>query len=156
VPTALAGLPLDENLQLATGEQLATVMSPEETSVLEALLEANGAALADYAAAATWLPLSETDIVVIQAHRIAGVPAAQTLDSWVEILSLSTTEPEVTEASIAGRTITRMSDAANEAAPPLHIFSAGDVVWMLWSDDPLLVEEAMDEVGADGGEAAAE
>lgn len=156
VPTALAGLPLDENLQLATGEQMATVMSPEEMGVLEAMLEGNDAVLTDYAAASTWLPLSDTDVVVIQAHRISGVPAAQTLDPWIEILSLSTTEPEVTEISVAGRAVTRMSDAANEAAPPLHLFPAGDVVWMLWSDDLLLVEEAMDEVGADGAEVAAQ
>ena len=36
----------------------------------------------------------------------------------------------------------------------MHMFPAGDVVWMLWTDDPLLVEEAMDEVGADGSETA--
>lgn len=153
VPTVLAGLPLDENLRLATGEDLATVMSPEEVAVLDDLLAANGASLADYAAAATWLPITDTEVVVIQAHRVAGISAADTIDAWVEILSMSTTEPQVAKGSVAGRQVTLMSDAANEAAPMLHMFSAEDVVWMMWADDELLVEEAMDQVGADEGEA---
>lgn len=156
VPPTLAGLRLDENLRLATGEELAAVMSPEETAVLEEAFAANGASFADYVAAATWLPVADTDIVVIQAHRIAGVPAAETIDAWVEILSMHTTEPEVSEGSVAGREITLMSDAANAAAPLLHLFPADDVVWMMWADDQLLVEEAMDQVGADEGGAPTE
>lgn len=153
VPPVLAGVPLDENLRLATGEDLATVMSPEEAAVLEGLLAAHDATIADYAAAATWLPITDTEVVVIQAHRVTGVAAADTIDAWVEILSMSTTEPQVSEGSVAGRAVTLMSDAANEAAPRLHMFPVEDVVWMMWADDELLVEEAMDEVGADGGDA---
>ena len=154
MPATLAGLPLDENLRVATGEQMARIMAPAEVALLESLFQANDATTADYAAASTLLPISPGQGVVLMAHRIADVPAKETLETWVEILSLSTGEPEVSDAVIAGRKVTLMSDAANEAAPLMHMFPAGDVVWMLWTDDPLLVEEAMDEVGADGSETA--
>ena len=154
VPPALAGLPLDENLQSATGEELAGVMSPEELAILEDLLMENGKTLQDYAAVATWLPISDQQVVVLQAHRIAGVEASQTIDAWAEILSLSLTDPQVSEGFVGGRTVTLMTDSANEAAPLLHMFPALDVVWMMWADDEVLVEEAMDQVGADEDEGA--
>ncbi len=156
VPPALAGLPLGENLQLATGEQLAEVMQPEEAAVLGDLLEANEATVADYAAAATYLPVTDTHTVVIQVHRIRGVPAAETIDAWVEILSMNVEDPKSSEGYIAGRAVTLMSDASNPDAPLLHMFPAGDAVWMMWTNDTALVETAMDEVGADGAEEGAE
>ena len=155
LPPALAGLPLGDNLQFATGEQLATVMSAEETAMLGALLEANGKTAADYAAATTWLPITETDIVVLQAHRIEGVDASQTIDAWVQIVSLGLEEPQVSEGFIGGRPVTLMSDAAMPEVPLLHLFPADDVVWMMVAADQDLVEAAMDELGADGGEVGA-
>ena len=155
VPPALVGLPLRENLQLATGEQMVEVMQPQEATVLRELLEASGLTVADYAAAATYLRLNGTRLVDIQAHRIADVEAARTMDAWVEILSMSVAQPQVDEGVIGGRQVTLMSDTASEAAPVLHMFPAGDVVWMVWTDDAALVEATMDAVGADDPEADA-
>lgn len=148
VPPALAGLPLRENLQLATGEQMAGVMEPQEAAMLSELLAAQGKTVADYAAAATYLAPSETQIVYLQAHRIVGVDAAETIDAWVAILSAYPQEPETGEAIINGRPVTVMSDAANPQAAALHMFPVGDVTWMIWTDDEVLVAAAMDEVGA--------
>jgi len=152
IPSALAGLPLDENLQLATGEQLMSVMRPEEVAVLDELLAATDRTAADYAAAATALEVTAEQIVYIQAHRIAGVEAAETIDAWVDILSLSVGEPQVSEDSVGGRPVTLMSDAANPEAPRLHMFPALDVVWMMWTDDEVLVGAAIDAVEAVGPE----
>ena len=149
VPPALAGLPLTENLQVATGEQMVGVMEPEEAAVLGDLLEANGKTTADYAAAATYIPVTDAQVVVIQAHRITGVPAAETIDAWVEILSMNLADPQVSEGFIGGRAVTLMSDGDNPEAPLLHMFPAADVVWMMWTDDEALVGAAMDEVDAD-------
>ena len=156
IPSALAGLSLDENLQLATGEQLTSVMQSAEVAVLDELLAAKGKTTADYAAAATALEVTEEQIVYIQAHRIAGVEAAEAIDAWVQILSLNVAEPRVSEDSIAGRSVTLMSDAANPEAPRLHMFPARDVVWMMGTDDEVLVSAAMDEVAAVGGEVPGE
>ena len=146
VPPALAGLPLDENLQLATGEELATVMSPEEAAVLGDMLEANGATIEDYAAATTWLPITDTDVVVLQAHRVTGVDASQTVDAWVEILSMGMTEPQAKEGFIAGRAVTLVSDAAQPEVPLVHLYPIFDVMWMIVAADQALVEEAVNTV----------
>lgn len=148
IPPALAGLPLGDNLQTATGEQLLSVMTTDEQALLEGLLEANGKTAADYAAAATWLPVSETQRAVIQAHRIEGVAAADTIDTWVEILSLNVVEPRVSDGFVAGRPVTIMADASLPEAPLLHLFPAGDVVWMMWADDEALVQDAMEQTEA--------
>jgi hypothetical protein len=155
IPSALAGLPLDENLQLATGEQLMSVMRPEEIALLDELFTSTGRTSADYAAAATALEVAGDQIVYIQAHRIADVEAAETIDAWVAILSLHVAEPLVGEDSIGGRMVTLMSDGANPGAPRLHMFPARDVVWMMWTDDEILVGATMDAVEAAGGEAPA-
>ena len=154
VPMSLAGLPLDENLVMAAGEELLGVMSPQEVALLQDLFAAHGVSAADYAAAATWVPLTDSAIVVLQAHRIAGLPAAEAVDAWVRILSLSMTEPRVTEGIVDGRSVTVMTDAANPGAPRMQMFPADDVTWMMWADDQLLVKEAMDKLGADAGAAA--
>ena len=156
VPTSLAGLPLDENLVLATGEEMLGLMSSAEVALLQALFAAHEVSAADYAAAATWVSIAGTDDIVLQAHRITGVPAAATTDVWVRILSLNATEPTVSQVVLDGRPVTLMTDAANEAAPPMHMFPAGDVVWMMWADDQMLVQEAMDRVAADAGTPAQE
>jgi hypothetical protein len=151
VPPALAGLPLRENLQLATGEQMTSVMEPQEAAMLDELLALQGKTVADYAAAATYLAPSDTQIVYLQAHRIEGVDAALTVDAWVEILSAYPQEPETDEVIIEGHVVTVISDAANPQAARLHMFPVRDVVWMIWTDDEVLVAAAMDEVGAGAG-----
>jgi hypothetical protein len=155
VPMVLAGLPLTDNLRLATGEELASVMSPEEVAVLGALLEANGKTVSDYGAASTWLPITDTDIVVIQAHRIRGVDAEQTKAAWVEILSMGLEEPQIADGFIGGRPVTLVSDGAHPEVPLLHVFPARDVMWMVVAADQAIVEEAMKAIDASAAEAAA-
>ncbi len=157
VPETLAGLPLRENLQVATGEQLAQQMSEEERARFDAMLEANGAILADYAAANAFLPINDTTAVVVQPHRVTGIDAAGTIDTWVELLSLNAAEPEVSVTTVSGHDVTLFSDAAEPDFPLLHLFAAGDIVWMVVAEDEALVEEAVavlagtsDEVAADG------
>ncbi|MEA2025371.1 MAG: hypothetical protein U9O18_01635 [Chloroflexota bacterium] len=154
VPPALAGLPLGDNLVFATGEELLDIMQPEESAILEEVLEANGKTPADYAAATSWLPTSESDIVVIQAHRIAGVDASETMEAWVEIVSVNLDDPQSAEGFIAGRPVTLVSDASSPEVPTLHLFPAGDVMWMIIAADEAIVEEAMGAVGAEGDEEA--
>ena len=62
LPPALAGLPLGDNLTLATGEELVSVMQPGESDILLALLDEHGKTTADYAAAMSWLPVTDSDI----------------------------------------------------------------------------------------------
>ena len=79
MPSELAGVSLAENLQLASGEQLMTVTRPEEAALLLKVLDTEGLTLADYVAATSLLPISESSAVVVQAHRIADIDAAETL-----------------------------------------------------------------------------
>lgn len=148
LPAALAGQPLADNLTLATGEQLFALMRPEETAILQAVLDTTGTTVADYAAATTWLPVTATDVVVVQVHRIAGVDAAATVDAWVEVLTLNLAEPQVSEGSVAGRPVTFISDGSTPEVPRLHLFSVGDATWMVVAAEQAVVEEAMAAVTA--------
>ncbi len=150
MPAALAGLPLVDNLALATGERLFGMMRPEESAILQGLLDEHGKTVADYAAASTWLQISATEVVVIQAHRIAGIDASGTIDAWVDVLTINLADPQVSEGFIAGRPVTLVSGGFAPEVPPLHLFPAGDVMWMVVAADGTLVEEAMAAVGADG------
>jgi hypothetical protein len=156
VPPALAGLTLGENLQLATGEELRAVMSEGEAAVLDEMLTANGRSWSDYAAATTFVPITGSDVVVIQAHRVAGIDASQTIDAWLEILAMGLGEADVAEGSIAGRAVTLVTDKSRPEVPLLHMFPAGDVVWMVVAVDEAFVEETMEAVGADAEEAGEE
>lgn len=143
VPENLAGLPLRENLQAATGEQLAEQMSDDERTVFEAMLAANGKTLSDYAAANILVPVTDTDFVVFQPHRVSGIEAEATIDDWVEILGLNAERPRVIEQVIAGRDVSLVSDDARPDFPLLHLFAGGDVMWMVVAQDEALVEEAV-------------
>lgn len=156
VPPALAGLPLADNLQFATGEQLFGVMQPAESEIIQGVLDETGTSVADYAAVTTFLQPSENEIVVIQAHRIEGIDASQTVDAWVEVLSMNLEEPSIEEGFIGGRPVTLISDTAVPEIPLLHLFPAGDVMWMIVAADAAIVEEAMGLVGAEDGAAAEE
>ena len=153
MPESLAGQVLADNLTLATGEQLFALMRPEETAVLQRVLDTTGTTVADYAAATTWLPVTATDVVVVQVHRIGGIDAAATLDAWVEILTINLAEPQVSEGSVAGLPVTFVSDGSAPEVPKLHLFSAGDAIWMVVAADQAIVEEAVAAVAA--GEPAA-
>ncbi len=143
LPASLADRPLADNLTLATGEQLFALMRPEESAILQGMLDDAGRTVADYAAATTWLPISDTSVVVVQAHRMAGVDAAATMEAWVEVLTLNLSEPQVDDGSVAGRPVTLVSDASVPEVPPLHLFPVGDVMWMIVAADEAVVEEAM-------------
>jgi hypothetical protein len=148
VPENLAGLPLRENLQVATGEQLLGEMSADERAIFEALLTANGKTITDYAAANAIVPITDTDFIVVQPHRISGIDAAATIDAWIELLDLDAQEPRVTEQVIAGRDVTLLSDDARPDFPLLHLFAAADIVWMVVAEDDSLVEEAVRTLAA--------
>ncbi len=143
VPENLAGLPLRENLEVATGEQLLEQMSADERAVFEALLTANGKTISDYAAANALVPITDTDFIVVQPHRITGIDAAATIDRWLEILDLNAAEQRVTEQVIAGRDVTLISDDARPDFPLLHLFADADIIWMVVAEDDSLVEEAV-------------
>jgi hypothetical protein len=149
MPSELAGLELAENLQLASGEQLFSVMRQEEAALLLEVFDANDKTVADYAAATALLPVSESDIVIVQAHRIAGIDAAATIETWVAVLSVKLQEPVVARSDIDGRTLTLVSDATRPEVPLLYLFAAGDIVWMIVTTDQSIVAEAMDAVGVD-------
>ncbi len=152
MPSELAGLELAENLQLASGEQLFSVMRQEEAALLLEVFDANDKTVADYAAATTLLPVSESDIVIVQAHRIAGIDAAATIETWVAVLSVKLQEPVVARSDIDGRAVTLVSDATRPEVPLLYLFAAGDIVWMIVTADQSIVAEAMDAVGVDVSE----
>jgi hypothetical protein len=148
LPQALLGLPLGAELRLVTGEGLAAGLPPGELAVIEALLEAEDKTLADYAAASTRLRPSDTQVVFIEAHRLAGVDAARTIDAWVEIYSMNVTDPRVVEGFVGGREVKLMTDAADERVPTLHLFPADDVAWMMWASEQALVDGAIEELEA--------
>ena len=152
MPSTLAGLSLDDNLQLATGEELISVMQPQESDLVLALLDEHGKTPADYAAAATWLPFADEDIVVVQAHRIAGIDAASTTEAWLAILSLGLEQPASSEGRIGGRPVRLLADEVMPDMPLLHLFPADDVMWMVVAADEAIVEEAMAAIAAEGGE----
>ncbi len=143
VPEFFAGLPLRENMQAVPGELLTSRMDDDERAVFEAMLAANGKTLTDYAAANVPVRIDDASAIVIQPHRVTGIDAAATLDAWVEILGLNTERPTIEEALIAGQEVVRISDAARPDFPQLHLFAAGDVVWMVVAEDPAVIEEAV-------------
>ena len=148
LPTELAGVSLADNLTLATGQQLFALMRPEESAIIQGVLDAGGRSVADYAAATTWLPVAATDVVVVQAHRITGVDASATVDGWVEVLTVNLADPQVSEGLVAGRPVTFISDASAPEVPTLHLFPVGDVTWMIVAADQAIVEQAMAAVGS--------
>ncbi len=154
MPPTLAGLPLDDNLQLATGEELISVMQPQESDLLLTLLDEHDKTPADYAAGATWLPLADGDIVVVQAHRIAGIDAGRTIEAWLQILALGLEQPATSEGLIGGRPVRLLANEAMPDMPLLYLFPVDDVIWMVVAADEAIVEEAMAAVGAEGGETA--
>ena len=143
MPAELAGLPLDEHVQAATGEQLAEVMQPSEAALLDTLLVTHGKSLDDYLAASTWLAFGESIALVLQAHRIAGVDAATTVDDWVAILSQHLSQPEAGSRTVAGRQLTTLADAAAPELAPVYLWPADDVLWMIWTSDEAMAETAV-------------
>ena len=107
------------------------------------MLSANGKTLGDYAAANILVPITDTDFIVLQPHRVSGIDAHATIDAWVEILGLNAEQPRVVEQVIAGRDVSLVSDAARPDFPLLHLFAGADVVWMVVAEDEALVEEAV-------------
>lgn len=154
VRSALPGRPLDENLATATGEELLAVLSSEESAALQGVLDESGKTVADYAAATSWLRVADADFIIIQAHRIVGADASQSLDAWLDVLTVNLGDPQVTEDSIGGRPVKLVSDAKTPEVPLLYLFSAGDVTWMIVAADQTIIGEAMDTVGADDPEEA--
>jgi hypothetical protein len=147
VPLALADLPLHENLILVTGEEYAQVMPEAEAALVDEMLEANGKTADDYAGALTYLDVTETDVVVIQAHRVAGVEASEIMDEWIAILTLSLEEPVVNEGFVAGRATTFIRDEATPEVPALQLIPAGEVMWMIVAVDQALAEEFIESLG---------
>jgi hypothetical protein len=123
-------------------------MSDDEYAVLEAMLAEQGRSFADYVAANVYLPITDTQVVVVQAHRVDGIDAAGAIEGWIEILGLNAEQPRVIAASIAGREVVLVSDDARPDFPPLTMFAAGDVVWMVVSENEALVEEAVRALSA--------
>ena len=148
VPEQLAGIPLREDLQVATGEQLAGQMSDDEYAVFEAMLTEQDRSFADYVAANVYLPITDTQVVVVQAHRVEGIDASEAIEGWIEILGLNAEQPRVVAASIAEREVVLVSDDARPDFPPLAMFAAGDVVWMVVSENEALVQEAVRTLSA--------
>jgi hypothetical protein len=126
------------------------VMKPEESDLLLAMLDENAKAPADLAAATTWLPVTDTDIVVVQAHRVDGIDAAATVDAWIELLSLSLEEPVIAQDVVGETTVMLVSDATRPEVPLLYLFPAGDVMWMVVADEVAIVEEAVAAAAATG------
>jgi hypothetical protein len=155
VPEQLAGLALHEHLQLATGERLSEQMTEQERALLEDMLAANGKSFDDYAAANVQVPVTETEVVVLQAHRIRGIDAAATLATWTTLLGLDAIRQRVVAEELAGHEVLLLSDAARRRRPPLHLFAAGDVVWMMVARDEALVEEAVRVIAGEGDDPAA-
>jgi hypothetical protein len=154
MPAELAGTPLADSMTFATGEELVAVMRPEEADIVLSMLDEHGKTVSDYAAASTFAPASGTDVIVVQAHRIAGIDASQTKDDWANVLSVSLEDPLVAETSVAGHPVLQVTGASVPDALPLYVFAAGDVLWMVATGDRAVVESAMAVVGADGSEAA--
>jgi len=116
VPPALSGLPLRENLRLLTGEEALAAMSAEEAALVQAMLDENGKTTADYAAAATFVQTSATDVVILQAHRIEGLDAATAIDTWVQ---MRTRERRGLHQWSPGDTAERWRRPGRTAHPPL-------------------------------------
>jgi hypothetical protein len=148
VPEVLAGLPLRENMRAAPGELLASRMDDDVRAALEAMLEANGKSIADYAAANVPISIDDSIVVVIQPHRVTGIDAAATLDDWGAILALDARRPAIDETIIAGQDVILVSDGARPDIPVLHLFASGDVVWMIVARDEAVVEEAVRTLSA--------
>lgn len=143
VPEYFAGLPLRENMQSAPGELLAPRMDDDERAIFESMLEANDRSVTDHAAANVPLRVDDTTIIIIQPHRVTGIDAAATLDAWSELLSLDAERPVIDTVVITGQEVTRVSDEARPDFPRLHLFAAGDIVWMVAAQDEAVVEEAV-------------
>ena len=101
-------------------------------------------------------PSPTPQLVLVQLHRVTGIDAAATIDTWVELLSLNAAEPEVSATTVSGHDVTLFSDDAQPDFPLLHLFAAGDVVWMVVAEDEALIEEAVAVLAADGDEVVAE
>lgn len=154
VPPALAGLPLHENLVLVSGEEFMSLLPDTEAALFTEMLEDNGKTTDDYAGAFTYLNVTDSDVVVIQAHQVAGVQASDLMDDWVAILTADLEDPVVNEGYVAGRSSTFIRDDAAPEVPALQLIPAMETMWMMVAADQALVEEFVESLDLESEDAS--
>jgi hypothetical protein len=114
-----------------------------QSDALDAMLSDLGRTLADFTLASAYSPAGEVKAQV-GAWRVAGAATDKLVPGLVTaIQASSTTKLTITEASIAGRSVTQIGAPGQLAQGPLYAFARDDIVLFVQTPDPKLAEEAL-------------
>jgi len=80
--------------------------------------------------------------------RVAEADPVQLLDLWVASQQAATSNRlQVSNSTVAGRSVTRLTDPTREVGGTTYAFADGDTLWLIAADDTTLLEEALGKVG---------
>jgi hypothetical protein len=128
--------------------------SPDGQVVAErtqALLDATGKSITDLEVASALHEPSEGNHAAITAVRVAGASAADLVRPTIALLLGDVANPELQVRGLGSRYILRVSDADRPGVYPRTVYSAGDTVWVVDAEQPLLLEilDALPDTPAD-------
>ena len=115
----------------------------EDDAEFDALLRALGAQPDDYALAVAGGQVGETNIQ-IGVVRVAGADGARLLQELVRVGTATEPDTTVEQTTIAGKSVTRVTDPADSAdLGPSLIYASGEVIFFVQSSDESLATEAL-------------
>lgn len=129
-----------------TGEDFMALGTEVGRSQMRGMLTELGATVADLSIAEAHDPGGA--LVFRQGlFRVAGADPAQLLAVWVAAQQAAMQNRlAVTNVTVGGRDLTKLSDVTVEVAGTTYAFVEGDTLWLIMVDDQALLEEALSKV----------
>jgi hypothetical protein len=106
----------------------------------EELVGAVGKGIGDLTVATALHQPSPGNHAAITAMRVAGAAAAELVRPAIALLLGDVSSPTLRVRAMAGRDVVRVTDAALPGSYPRTIYPAGDTVWVIEAEQPVLEE----------------
>ena len=145
LPDEIAGVAL-ARVSL-TGTDFMSLGDEAGQSQMGSFLAGLGKTAADLAVAEAYDPAG---ILVFKEglFRVAGADPVQLLDLWVASQQAATSNRlQVSNTTVAGRSVTRLTDPSREVGGTTYAIADGDTLWLIAADDAALLEEALGKIG---------
>ena len=145
-PEAAGGQPIRENLEVQVGDEHIAGMDPDdpddasEMQSLEAVAQAMGGTTADIVSASAFVEAEDGSYGLVGAYRVPGGDASLGVDPILAWGEGDLSEPRVETGTYANREVTLLYDDSQPENPPWHIYPAGDTLWLVMAEEPLLTE----------------
>jgi hypothetical protein len=130
-----------------SGQQLVDSVDtsdPEAAAALEAFQEelaARGKTIDDLSFGTAFVMDTESGASVsLNALRIRDADMASFRDALVPIFASEFEDLQTEEIELGGKTVVKASDGSDPEAEPRYFYVAGDVLWLVNGDEPLLTE----------------